>query len=68
MDLIRVHNTTCSRLYRTLTFLLALAALPAVFAVPSAPERNEIQQRVSQIRDGAVVSIHSLSDRAARPV
>ena len=52
-----MHNTTHIKLFRILTFLLALAALPAVFAVPSPPERDEIQQRVALIRDGAAVNI-----------
>lgn len=52
-----MHNTTHIKLFRILTFLLALAALPAVFAVPSPPERDEIQQRVALVRDGAAVSI-----------
>ncbi|MFC1773187.1 murein L,D-transpeptidase [Pseudomonadota bacterium] len=52
-----MHNTAHIKLFRILTFLLALAALPAVFAVPSPPERDEIQQRVALIRDGAAVNI-----------
>ena len=52
-----MHNTAHTKIYRILTFLLALAALPAVFAVPSAPERDEIKQRIALIRDGAAVSI-----------
>ena len=52
-----MHNTAHTKLYPILTFLLALAALPAVFAVPSPPERDEIQQRIALIRDGAAVSI-----------
>ncbi len=52
-----MHNTVYSGIYRVFTFLLVLTTLPAVFAAPPSPERDEIQQRITLIRDGAEVSI-----------
>ena len=51
-----MHKTNSSRLYQTLAFLLTLSVLPAVFATPSSPEREEIRKSISLIRDGGVVS------------
>ncbi len=49
-------KTNSTRLYQTLAFLLTLSVLPAVFATPSSPEREEIRKSISLIRDGGVVS------------
>jgi murein L,D-transpeptidase YcbB/YkuD len=53
----RVQNPNRNSPTRLLTFLLALAFLPVVFATPSSPERDVIREHISQIRDGNAVSV-----------
>ena len=50
-------DTVYSGIYRICTILLLLTSPPVVFATPTAPVSDEIRQQVTQIRDGAVVSI-----------